>query len=183
MKIGCFNKVVFMLVFLSLVLGYTSYSCDAAGENYNIEFVGKDFEFLETKTIGNSKINYYEITVRLTNIGSQVSDDITLAIWEENEGKTMQVKRNSTIQPSEIKKFVFSDWLVEGTGEHTVIYQYSPTNLNSSEQNSYNSGDGSFKINDGTVAENTDTPGFEFISIIIVLYLIVIFKYNKYKKK
>ncbi len=183
MKIGCINKVILTLVFLSLFLGYISYSCEAQKTDYNIEVVGKDFEFLETKTIGNSKINYYDITVRLKNSGNQVSDDITFAIWEENEGKTMQVKRNSVVQPGEIKKFVFSDWIVEGTGEHTVIYEYYPTNLNSSEYTSYNSGEGSFKINDGTVKETTDTPGFEFLSIIIVICFILFYIYDKKKKK
>ncbi len=174
-----FSRIIlFSNIFLLLVFSILTSTISQAQDNqYTIEFVGKEYNFLKTVGNDNQKFNYYTITIKLKNTGFIESDDITLAIWEQNEGKQLATYRNSTIEPGETIEFTFgddeTDWIVSGTGEHTVMYEYCPTNT--TRANNYNSGSGSFKINDGSLEEE-NTPGFQIIVILAALLAIILYR-------
>jgi hypothetical protein len=168
------NKTMLLfLIVLVVALNMLSLTIISVAEsNYNIEVVGEDYEFLKTVGSENQKFNYYNIVIKLKNNGSEESDDITLTIWEKNENKSLlAISRVGIINAGETMQFMFEDWVVAGIGEHTVMYEYHPTNT--SRINNYNSGSGSFKITAGSITENTS--GFELVLIlfaVISIYLI-----------
>lgn len=174
------NKILLCLTFITIftiiILSLTIIS--TAENNYNIEVVETDYEFLNTVGSENQKFNYYTIKIKLKNNGAAESDDITLTIWGEDE---IYTRRNGTIKAGKTVEFTFGDvdapldnWMVEGTGEHIVNYEYHPTNT--SKINDYNSGAGFFKITDGSLdEENTsNTPGFDILLFLLALNFIFI---------
>jgi hypothetical protein len=174
------SKVLFSFsIFIFAILNILSLSIiSVADRSYNIEVVDKDYKFLQTIGNENQKFNSYDITIKLINNGAEESDDITLKIWEKQEDVNLSVRRNGTIEAGETMEFTFKDWIVYGTGEHTVMYEYYTTNT--SKMSSYNSGSGSFIINDGTIKEENNTPGFELI--LVLLAFISIFLIKKRRK-
>lgn len=165
----CFSIFIFV-IFNILSLTVISVS----DRSYNIEVAEKDYKFLQTIGNENQKFNYYDITINLKNNGTEESDDITLKIWEKEEDVNLSVSRNGTIKAGETREFTFGDWIVYGTGEHTVMYEYHTTNT--SKMNSYNSGSGSFIINDGFIKEENNTPGFELILVLLAFVSIFLIK-------
>jgi hypothetical protein len=169
------NRLLLYFIFLIFViLNILSFSIISVADSlYNIEVVEKDYQFLRTAGSENLKFNYYTITIRLKNNGAEKSDDITLKIWEKEEGENISILRNASIKPGETIAFRFVDWIVQGIGEHTVMYEYYPTDI--TKINSYNSGKGFFNINDGSIKQDNNTPGFElfiFLVAFISLFLI-----------
>lgn len=162
------SSIVFVVLLNMLLLTIIS----VADSNYDIEVVDESYKFL--KTVGeNTKFNYYTITIKLKNNGAVESDDMTLTIWEKNENKTLlAISRNGIIGAGETTEFKFEDWVVAGVGEHTVLYEYNPTNT--SRINNYNSGSGSFKINDGSIQDGT--PGFELVLILFAVMSIFLIR-------
>ena len=109
--------------------------------------------------------------ISLKNTGMGVSDEIRVDTWGELEDENASLWSSSAIEPGETVEFIF-DQILYGTGEHMLFYKYYPTNL--TLKNSYNSGEGSFKIDDGSITKE-NTPGFETILILLAfvfLYLI-----------
>jgi len=169
------NRVLLCLsIFIFLTLNILSLSIiSAADRSYDIEVVGKDYKFLKTVGNENQKFNYYNITITLKNNGAEVSDDITLKIWEKEEDANLSISRNGIIKAGETMEFMFGDWVVYGTGEHTAMYEYYTTNT--SKMNNYNSGSGFFKINDGSIKED-NTPGFELVLVLLAFVSIFLIK-------
>lgn len=174
MKYKITKVILSFIISIFLVLIILLSINSLAESNYDIEVVDTDYEFLETM---HQKFNKYDIIITLKNNGDEDSDDITIKVREENEGENLSVFRNGTVKAGETMQFSFEDWIVSGTGEHTVIYEYFPTNENI-ETNNYNSGTGSFKINDGSV-ENEDTPGFELVLVLLAIISIYLIKRRK----
>ena len=169
------SKVLLCLsIFIFITLNILPLSIiSAADRSYDIEVVSTDYNFLKTVGSENQKFDYYNITIALKNNGPEVSDDITLKIWEKEEDANLSIHRNGTIKAGETKEFTFGDWVVYGTGEHTVMYEYYTTNT--SKMNSYNSGSGSFNINDVSVKEK-NTPGFELVLVLLAFVSIFLIK-------
>ncbi len=170
------NKVLLcFIIFIFVILNMLSLSIISVADtgSYNIEVFDEQYEFL--KTHEHVSANYYDIIITLKNNGVVDSDAMTLEIWEKEEDRALLSvnKTGVIINAGEIKEFKFEEWVVTGTGEHTVMYEYHPTNK--SKINNYNSGSGSFKINDDPIPEE-NTPGFELVLFLLVSLSICIVK-------
>ena len=75
------------------------------------------------------------------------------------------------------RAFVFSDWPLKGMSEHTINISYYPTNL-TVEPTEYNSGISTLILLESN--NKTSTPGFEFIAIFGVLFIVFLIK--KYRR-
>jgi hypothetical protein len=149
--------------------------CDAEDINQEISIVDKSYEVVKTEKIGTQTVVYFKINITLYNSGNITSEDITVSIWDENDG--LQTHRNGTIPPGKSLPFVFgenNDWMVVGLGEHNVNIIFSPTN--ESRKTQYNSGSSTLIISTDDTINDNSSPGFEIILIVISIVSLMFFK-------
>ena len=163
---------ILLLGFFSIILFE---ECDAEDENHEISIVNKSYEVVKTEKLGTQTVIYFKISIILHNSGSATSEDITVSIWDENDG--LKTPRNGTIPPGKSLPFVFGendDWMVIGLGEHNVNIIFSPTNESRTTQ--YNSGSATLAISKDDAINDNSSPGFEIILVVIAIVALMFFK-------
>lgn len=173
------SKVLQFMSIIILLVGFSSIilfeGCDAEDENYGISIVNKSYEVVKTEKLGIQTIVYFKISIILHNSGSSTSEDITVSIWDENDG--LKTLRNGTISSGKSLPFVFGendDWMVVGLGEHNVNIAFSPTN--ESRKTQYNSGSATLVISTYDIINDNSSPGFEIILVVIAIAALTFFK-------
>ncbi|UCF12584.1 MAG: hypothetical protein JSW06_11225 [Thermoplasmatales archaeon] len=163
---------ILLLGFFSIILFE---ECDAGDENHEISIENKSYEVVKTEKLGTQTVTYFKISIILHNSDNIISEDITVTIWDENDGH--QTHRNGTIPPGKSLPFVFgesNDWMVVGLGEHNVNIIFSHTN--ESRKTQYNSGSSTLVIRTNDAISDNSSPGFEIILVVISIVALMFFK-------
>jgi len=177
-KVELVKSKVFLLVLMCILLtgffsGNVLETCAAEDEFYKIS-MDVSSEFVKTTEIGGDTWVFFNISITLYNSGNIESDDITVKFQDEDSNYT----REGSVMPGETKTFIFVEHPLLGLGEHKLGVNYCPTDL-SIPMNDDNSGYTTLAVEYGGGDGDSSTPGFEIISLICIMALIVLIRKRK----
>ena len=131
-------------------------------------------EFVKTTEIGGDTWVFFNISITLYNSGNIESDNITVKLQDEDSNYT----RKDSVMPGETKTFIFVEHPLLGLDKHKLGVSYCPTDL-SIPMNDDNSGYITLAVEYGDGDSDGSTPGFEIISLICIMALIVLIRKRK----
>ena len=112
----------------------------------------------------------------MQNSGTSTSENTTIQITDEDG---FNLTRTAVFSSGESQSFHFNDYPLQGMVEHIINISYYPTSLESIKTDD-NSGTAQLILLEGEGTEDeTGTPGFELIILVIALALIVMIKRKK----
>jgi len=173
MKSKIFLLVLVGILFTGFLSGNVSEICIAEDEFYKIS-MDTSSEFVKTTEIGIDTWVFFNITITLFNSGNIESDNITVKLQDEYSNYT----REGSVMPGENKAFKFVEHPLLGLDENTLVVSYYPTDL-SIPKNDDNYGYKTLAIEYGDSDVDGSTPGFEIISLICTVALIVLIRKRK----
>lgn len=167
---------IFISIFcLGFFSGFLVNISSAEDKYYEISIIEKNYEISSIKDIKGRTFVFFNISITLKNSGNMISDDITLEIVGEDE---MPLYKNYTIPAEGYKEFTFDEFYLQGLGEHQVNLSYYPTNIDN--WNDYNHGKDVLILQSGGNGDDSSTPGFEAIFLIMTIVVYVFL--TRYKK-
>jgi len=193
-------KLKFFVIILVSVLFFCTFSNmliktgSAESNNDGVSIENMSYEVLKSEKFGQYTFVYYKITITLQNSGSQISDNMTVVIIDDDvtddyPGTKTRVPHPVAdppinIPPGESKDFVFgekTEWMVVGTGKHVLNVYVYPNNNESAVPLSIKTFTVSSNGDTGGVPATSNTPGFELIFAICAIF--IIFLFTKKRKK
>lgn len=175
MKSKALLPVLIGILFLGIFSCFLFDISCAEDDFYKISIIEKDYDIFRIREINGRKFVHFNISINLYNSGNIESDDITVKIEDEDGGYV----RNDTLTPNESKIFIFDDHPLLGMTEHRINISFYPTNKNI-VLTDYNHGEDVLILLPEDKDENSFTPGFEVILLIIA---IVIYAFSTRFKK
>jgi len=173
MKSKVFLLILTGILFTSLFSGNVFETCTAEDEFYKISMY-ESSEFVKTTEIGGDTWVFFNISITLYNSGNIKSDNITLKLQDEDSNYT----REGSVMSGETKTFTFVEHPLMGLGEHKLDVSYFPTDL-SIPMNDDNSGYKMLVVSYEDSDGDGSTSGFEIISLICILALVVLMRKRK----
>ncbi len=162
------NKKIIVLLLLFLLSSVLAVNAEAL---YNIEVVDEPTYYLYRQEKKPSKFYYY-INITLKNTGTENSIPIEVHLYEdEKKTVTCDYCENVVLKPNEEKTFIF-DYKTPNYQE-SVTLKYDPFKDSDLEKDK-NSGSIVLNINEKKPTENT--PGFQILTFITVLFAIIFYK-------
>ena len=170
MKSKVFLLMMAGILFTGLFSGNVFEICTAEDELYKIS-MNASSEFVKTMETGGNTWIFYNISITLYNSGNVESDNITVKLQDEDSNYT----REDSVMPGETKTFIFVEHPLLGLGEHKLDVNYYPTDSSipkKDDNSGYTTLDVEYRDSDG----DGSTPGFDIISIICIMALIVLLR-------
>jgi hypothetical protein len=173
-KVKLMKSKIFLLMLAGILFtvffsGNVSEICIAEDEFYKIS-MDTSSEFVKTTEIGGDTWIFFNISITLHNFGNIESDNITVELQDEYSNYT----REGSVMPGE-RTFIFVEHPLLGLGKHKLGVSYYPTDL-SIPMNDDNSGYTTFAVEYENGDDDGSTPGFEIISLICIVVLIVLIR-------
>jgi len=159
--------------FLSTILVDIGTSQD---DFYNISLSDMRYEITRTEILQNQEVVYYNIYITLSNLGTIDSDDITLEIVGDDG---LPLYDHDVIPAGGSRVFSWEDphFVFIGAIDHYINISYYPTDLSIS-RTEQNLGE-DYLILEYNDNRDGNTPGFEFI--LLIMTLIMYIGINNYK--
>ena len=175
MRLNVLLPVLLSILFLGIFSCFLFDIASAEDDFYEISIIEKDYDIFRIREINGRKVVYFNISVTLYNSGNIESDDITVKI-EDEDGWYV---RNDTLLAHESKTFIFDDHPLLGMTEHRINISFYPTNKNVALTD-YNHGEDVLILLPEDKDENSFTPGFEAILLVMAVAIYVFL--TRYKK-
>lgn len=183
-KIKIFLVITCFVFFLSTIF----FSGNAKAKDYNIEIENVNAELIEKQKgeTPQTTFLYYKITVTLKNTGSEISENLSVVIIEDDKSENYpgtktwnpgddepQIK----LKPGVTHDFIFGenkDWIINGDREHTITIKVYPNHNETAAPLCSTT----YKLNSQKNEDNS-IPGLETTGLLIA----VIFALIAYKKR
>ena len=176
MKSKTFLLILVGILFIGFFSSELTDTSVADSTNYEISIVEKSYEVAYTENIYGRDYVFFNISIKLANLGDVVSDDITVRIWGEDLLEVSSDSKKIPAQGYEYFNITAADnnFFLEGLWSHTINISYFPTD-EGVDFDSRNSG------RDGLITESLSdteesTPGFEWISIVIAFIVVFLIR-------
>jgi hypothetical protein len=163
------NLFLIISLFSGLIIKY----CSAEEQQADISIIGDINYTLTNRLVKNNRVigRTFEVSVTLQNVGNKKSDELVVNLSDE-EG--FSLSNLTYLDPGETKVITFI-WSTMINRDQKITINFFPSDIGI-DWNEYNKGSKNclikIKDNDGLTA--TNTPGFEFLLIILAIMLIVI---------
>ena len=182
MKRSKFISLSILLLCLSLFCVSSVSTIQAEESIYRISLIDKTYSIWKIEEERPPTVVYLNISVTLYNAGPNISDDITVGIWDTADNLPIIIRRNATIPPGQSHVFRFEEdsFFVIGKGQHTINISYYPTN-ETFLKTSANSGISTLVVQAGSESPTTSTPGFDML--LLMGAVIIIMSIVQYKKR
>lgn len=160
-----FKSVNKKIIFIILVIQLFAIATVHANE-YKINILDKNYQVSFVEEKGEQTGVYYDIFITVKNQGPDISDNITLSLYDEFD---LPLSLNYTFDSDETKTFTFNDYPVIGIGSHEIRIELYPTN--ESLRKTSNTVTDTITLN-YTPENETSTPGIEITFIFCTILFI-----------
>jgi len=165
------RAIIICIFILSIILSVFNIGCGAS--SYKIDIDEISHKCISSFNKGGIKYSYYDILVTLSNSGIADSDNMTIELIDSSGSyiKYFNVESESS------KIVIYKDHPLSSIETNNIEIKFYPTSKDVLI-NSNNSGTKAYNIKDSN--SNESTPGFEFITFIITLSMLIYIKKRKY---
>ena len=163
---------------LSLLMILSLYTNQVCAQTENIQITDIKHQLIDTTQIGTRTAHYYSFFITFSNTGDKKSSNITVFLEDPELNARLEVV-SFELQPDQNKTFIYENWPTTLLGQVTINVTYQPSDLGIPQTKS-NTGIQAYTFLIGTDQNTNETPGFQFLWLIIaILFILNIFRRSK----
>ena len=163
---------------LSLLMILSLYTNQVSAQTENIHITDIKHQLIDTTQIGTRIAHYYTFFITFSNTGDKKSSNITVFLEDPELNARLEVA-SFELQPDQNKTFIYENWPTTLLGQVTINVTYQPSNPGI-PQTKNNTGKQAYTFTIGTDQNTNETPGFQFLCLIIaIIFILNIFRKSK----